>query len=119
MLFDERQCRLCGCTDLDCTHCIETTGQPCFWVEEDLCSACAAQMTKARPNLENWTSGPALLGAYWKGWDSYSSKKCCPYRDKRNDMNRVTFSRAFIRTWYEGREDAARGLSRYSVAVSN
>lgn len=34
-------CRECGCTDKDCKNCIEKTGEPCFWVEKDLCSACA------------------------------------------------------------------------------
>jgi hypothetical protein len=36
-----RRCRVCGCTDLDCSGCIERTGEPCHWVEYDLCSACA------------------------------------------------------------------------------
>lgn len=36
----ESKCRECGCTDLDCTHCIEKDGFPCHWVEEDLCSSC-------------------------------------------------------------------------------
>lgn len=36
-------CRVCGCTDDDCRQCIERTGEPCYWVEEDLCSACEAQ----------------------------------------------------------------------------
>lgn len=36
----EQTCRVCGCTDLDCSGCIERTGQACYWVEEDLCSAC-------------------------------------------------------------------------------
>lgn len=36
-----RRCRVCGCTDADCRQCIEKTGEPCHWVEEDLCSACA------------------------------------------------------------------------------
>lgn len=31
-LLSDRRCRECGC--------IERTGQPCWWVEEDLCSAC-------------------------------------------------------------------------------
>lgn len=35
-----RTCRVCGCTDADCSGCIERTGEPCRWVEEDLCSAC-------------------------------------------------------------------------------
>ena len=34
-------CRDCGCTDDDCRGCIERTGEPCFWIEDDLCSACA------------------------------------------------------------------------------
>lgn len=33
-------CRVCGCTDDDCSGCVEETGEPCYWVEEDLCSAC-------------------------------------------------------------------------------
>lgn len=40
LLILERRCRNCGCTDMDCSGCIEKTGQPCTWVEQDLCSAC-------------------------------------------------------------------------------
>ena len=36
-----RVCRVCGCTDLDCSQCIEAQGYPCHWVENDLCSRCA------------------------------------------------------------------------------
>ena len=35
-------CRICGCTDDDCSGCVERTGVPCHWVEYDLCSACAS-----------------------------------------------------------------------------
>lgn len=35
-----RTCRACGCTDNNCQQCIDKTGSPCHWVEEDLCSAC-------------------------------------------------------------------------------
>jgi hypothetical protein len=38
---EQRRCRVCGCTDTDCRPCIERTGHPCYWVEENLCSACA------------------------------------------------------------------------------
>lgn len=41
----ERACRRCGCTENDCSTCINRTGMPCHWVERDLCSAC-------RPSLE-------------------------------------------------------------------
>lgn len=37
----ENQCRTCGCTDDDCTTCYLKTGEPCYWAEPDLCSACA------------------------------------------------------------------------------
>lgn len=38
----ERTCRVCKCTDRNCSQCIEKTGEPCFWVAADLCSACIA-----------------------------------------------------------------------------
>jgi hypothetical protein len=38
---EPRRCRVCGCTDTDCRQCIERTGRPCYWAEDDLCSACA------------------------------------------------------------------------------
>ena len=37
---DEAVCRKCGCFDSDCSGCVERTGEPCYWVEPDLCSAC-------------------------------------------------------------------------------
>jgi hypothetical protein len=36
-------CRVCGCSDLDCSGCVERTGKPCHWVEDNLCSACAEE----------------------------------------------------------------------------
>lgn len=41
-----RKCRICGCTDDDCQQCIEKTGEPCSWVEDDLCSACQKNKKK-------------------------------------------------------------------------
>jgi len=35
-----RTCRVCGCTEADCSQCIARTGEACHWVEPDLCSAC-------------------------------------------------------------------------------
>jgi hypothetical protein len=40
-----RRCRVCGCTDDDCHQCVEKTGKPCHWMEDDLCSACAEEMS--------------------------------------------------------------------------
>jgi len=39
-VFEVRRCRFCGCTDDDCSQCIERTGSPCWWHTEDVCSAC-------------------------------------------------------------------------------
>lgn len=41
--WDTRACRVCGCVDDDCRFCIERTGVPCHWVEQDLCSACSTR----------------------------------------------------------------------------
>ena len=38
-----RTCRICGCTDNDCRQCIAKTGEPCSWIEKDLCSACEVE----------------------------------------------------------------------------
>ncbi len=34
----DRQCRICGCTDI--TACQHDDGTPCAWVDDDLCSVC-------------------------------------------------------------------------------
>lgn len=38
--YQLRKCRICGCTDADCSQCIAVTGRACHWVAEDLCSRC-------------------------------------------------------------------------------
>ena len=50
ILFEETEslydkiCRICGCTDYDCNQCIKKTGQPFYWVEDDVCSCCADEL---------------------------------------------------------------------------
>ncbi len=41
--FEQPTCRECGCSDDDCSGCVEKTGVACHWVEPDLCSACAGE----------------------------------------------------------------------------
>lgn len=53
-------CRVCGCTDDDCQQCIEATGQPCRWVEPDLCSRCVPTVVAAAASGEIW-DGSKLL----------------------------------------------------------
>lgn len=48
-------CRICGCTNDDCSQCIEKTGEPCYWQEPDLCSACAADET-IQKHIEDGTA---------------------------------------------------------------
>ena len=45
--LEARRCRQCGCTDHDCGLCIDRTGEPCSWIEGDLCSACAKEPAAA------------------------------------------------------------------------
>lgn len=42
------QCRICGCTAMNCSQCIERDpdGEPCHWIAPDLCSACAPTALK-------------------------------------------------------------------------
>lgn len=43
-VIGDQRCRVCGCTDDDCSQCIAATGIPCSWVEgEDppICTRCA------------------------------------------------------------------------------
>lgn len=53
--MSEGVCRVCGCTDEDCTGCVVKTGAPCSWVEPDLCSACVP--VEIRRKLDELISG--------------------------------------------------------------
>ncbi len=65
----ERTCRVCGCTDRDCSGCIERTGVACHWVGADLCSACAAgwgtliRVRRGEPNVASARVGGKTLRA--------------------------------------------------------
>lgn len=50
-----QQCRVCGCTDDDCRQCIERTGEPCYWVQKNLCSACEDSIPNEKA-YEVWLS---------------------------------------------------------------
>ena len=52
-----RKCRVCGCTDEDCSQCVEKTGEPCYWVEDDLCSACVNESPDDDPDIDTWDEG--------------------------------------------------------------
>ena len=50
--FDEQRCRVCGCTwDTPCEG-------GCYWVEDDLCSACCDKDPKLeRLKYQKWVTG--------------------------------------------------------------
>ena len=60
IVMKEESCRVCGCTENDCQQCIEATGQPCHWVEADLCSRCAAEQDAA---ISAEMNGSGVAGA--------------------------------------------------------
>lgn len=51
ILYPVRRCRVCRCTEADCSQCIEAQGFACHWVAEDLCSRCQAEGEAARAQL--------------------------------------------------------------------
>lgn len=53
-----RTCRECGCTEDDCSGCIERTGVRCSWVEQDLCSACVPPTPYQDTDIANRESRP-------------------------------------------------------------
>ena len=45
-MANENMCGVCGCTDDDCLDCYMRTGTPCYWLADDLCSACGTVTTE-------------------------------------------------------------------------
>lgn len=41
-------CAVCGCTNEDCSQCVEVTGEPCYWARPAVCSRCADRMRPQR-----------------------------------------------------------------------
>lgn len=55
-----------------------------------------------------------FLVAEQKGFDAYMlDDNLCPYKDKRNDMNRLTWSRAWQIHWENGWRKAAAWCGDY------
>lgn len=61
---------------------------------------------KVPDNFNSWHA--PLRGAYRKGYEAaMKGEHVCPYKDKRKEDGRLTWSRAFISAWRDG-WDAAR-----------
>lgn len=113
-------CRKCGCTDLDCSGCIERTGAPCHWVEPDLCSACLELQAVStavpgfwmhetsgvlRPVVESYLAGDHMtdsdipvMRAYLRQWILAPSWQGAGVEDLRTGIDRLT-SRDAIDAW--------------------
>lgn len=46
-----RTCVFCGCTEEDCSQCIEEQGYPCHWISDRVCSRCEHKTFNLLPNL--------------------------------------------------------------------
>ena len=60
-------------------------------------------MIEKPDGFEKWNR--AMQGAFRKGYTANKEGKSpqdCPYKDKRNDSGRLTWSRAFIAAWDDG-----------------
>jgi ribosome modulation factor len=60
---------------------------------------------------EGWNR--AMRGAYLNGAKAAhdgQSESACPYQDHRKDCGRLTWSRAFIRSWEDGHRDAIKHI---------
>ena len=55
------RCQECGCTD---AQACETDLGPCFWVADQLCSACAPELVE----LLELDAYIACLEAHWATW---------------------------------------------------
>lgn len=60
-----KECIKCGCTDDNCTACVEKTGQPCMWLG-DKCSACYGNETRTS---EEWDKLSDFNVLDPDGWD--------------------------------------------------
>ena len=65
-----RRCRVCGCTDAHA--CADGFGDPCHWVESDLCSQCARSRFAFCPTYTD-PDGPQEICLVVEGLQGYYS----------------------------------------------
>lgn len=105
-----QKCSACGCTEADCSKCVDRTGGPCFWVKHDLCSACHELAGAALPSQYiRKKGGPSSHGHTWmRGfYAGLSGKKCNP--PYRSTTRR---GRGYARVWRCGFDSAAEFIKK-------
>ncbi len=73
-----RRCRFCGCTDA--TACLAEDGLACYWLADDLCSACGPAEIPP-PGVERMRGGrpvrPDWMAPGCAGWDDEDGVVAC------------------------------------------
>lgn len=93
--MEDQACRVCGCTDYDCTQCVERTGQPCHWVEDDLCSACKEELKMQKVRDEDWISASVPV------WQAPPKEFIKEYARIRHLYNGTSFQKKYYPKQYE------------------
>ena len=108
----EKVCRVCGCTEEDCSQCIEKTGEPCSWVEDDepgcLCSACVEEKPEpvniTMPNVNYCDNCSAL-----KEIGTLGGHKKCQVYDKvmlpRQDLQLISYGQGSMQRPVQCKEE--------------
>jgi hypothetical protein len=68
--------------------------------------------------MEKWNR--ALRGVYLKGREACLKgvpQYQCPYADKKNGRNRITWSRSFVIAWHNGYSDMSDILEEQETAA--
>lgn len=69
-------CQVCGCTEDDCSGCIEKTGGPCQWIDEEktICSACVGEIDQREKITYNLShiEAHALCAAFGASYSNFS-----------------------------------------------
>jgi hypothetical protein len=66
-------CRHCGCTAQDCSQCVERTGDSCFWITPQVCSACVGDEALAVLKFVLGQDKKALVAAVPRGMEFLDS----------------------------------------------
>lgn len=98
-----RLCRQCGCSDADCSQCVAKTGQPCRWVEYDLCSACASEQTSSIERcVANWMrrmGAKASRKIAWKGAVDHCGRRLTVAMEPKAGLLTVTDHVGMVIFW--------------------
>lgn len=59
------RCKICHCTELDCQRCIDVSGEPCSWANEErtLCTRCVGAAFRSLTEEEAHTEDAEVTGA--------------------------------------------------------